>query len=140
MNLPIMIRSDGTDHTPMYRVIKEGAMRSMILAFTAATALVSAGAQAADLYPEAPPPAAEGPPPAYAPPRVAVVPEAPIVVEPRCPVIWRCGYWGCGWRQACPPLAAEVYPYPRYYGPYPYYRSYWGHYHPHWGYRRHWSG
>ncbi len=117
-------------------------MHSMILAFTAATALVSAGAQAraADLYPEAPPPAAEAPPPAFAPPRVAVVPEAPIVVEPRCPAIWRCGYWGCGWQRACPPLTAELYPYPRHYGPYSYYRPYWGPHHPHWGYRRHWSG
>ena len=114
-------------------------MRSMILAFTAASALawVQPG-QAADLYREGPPPAAETPP-AYAPPPVAVVPEAPVVVEPRCPVIWRCGYWGCGWRQACAPVITELYPYPRYYGPYPYYRH-WGHDHPHWGYRRHWSG
>jgi hypothetical protein len=45
-----------------------------------------------------------------------------------CRRVWRCGYYGCGWRRAC------------YWGPGPYYgygygpRPYWGH--RHW--RRHW--
>src|SRR5437763_16982614 len=29
--------------------------------------------------------------------------------EPRCPGLWRCGYWGCGWRAACAPVTADVY-------------------------------
>src|SRR5207247_1018378 len=83
--------------------------RNMVLAVTAAAAIVSAGAfsnaKSADLYPEAPPPVAEIPPPAAAPP-MAVVPRPPavVLVEPPCPVVWRCGYWGCGWRHACGPV------------------------------------
>ncbi len=77
-------------------------------------ALLSSQGKAADLYPtpELAPPAAEAPPPAaVAPPPVAVVPQPPAVVllEPRCPVVWQCGYWGCGWRQACGPVGAGVY-------------------------------
>jgi len=111
-------------------------------------ALLSSEGKAADLYPtpEPAPPAAEAPPPAaVAPPPVEVVPQPPAVVllEPRCPVVWQCGYWGCGWRQACRPVGAGLYysaPYSGYYGPYRgYHRPYWGH-HPHWGYGRHWSG
>jgi hypothetical protein len=49
-----------------------------------------------------------------------------------CRRVWRCGYYGCGWRRAC------------YWGPGPYYgygygyRPYWrgGYYHRH--YRHHW--
>jgi len=118
----------------------------MVLA-AAAAAVVSAGfvnaAHAADLFPqEAPPPVAEAPPPAVAPP-VTVVPRPPavVVVEPPCPSVWRCGYWGCGWRPVCGPVGAEIYVGPRwgYYGAYRGYRGpYWDHGH-HWGYRRHWS-
>ena len=120
-------------------------MRSMVLAVTAIAAIVStatlSAAQAADLYPapEGPPPVAEAPPPAVVVPR----PPAVVLVEPQCPVVWRCGYWGCGWRHACGPVGPEVYvgPGPRwgYYGGYRGYRGpHWDHGH-HWGYRRHWS-
>ena len=122
-------------------------MRHLVIA--TATAIISAGAilsvaDAADLYTTPPPPAAEAPPPAgIAPPPVAVIPEAPIVVEPRCPTVWRCGYWGCGWRAACAPVTAEVYgvaPYWRHRFPYrEYRRPYWGYSHP-WGHWRHWEG
>jgi len=122
-------------------------MRNMVLAVTAAAAIVSAGAfsnaKAADLYPEAPPPVAEVPPPAAAPP-IAVVPRPPavVLVEPPCPVVWRCGYWGCGWRQACGPVGPAVYygaPRWDYYGAHRDYRGpYWGRGH-HWSYRHHWS-
>src|SRR6266567_655946 len=94
-------------------------MRSMVLA-AAAASVIPAGAflnaaKAADFYPpETQPPAAEAPPPTAAPP-VAVVPQPPavVLVEPQCPVVWRCGYWGCGWRQACGPVGPEVYYGPR---------------------------
>jgi hypothetical protein len=122
-------------------------MRNTVLAVTAATAIVSAGAfsnaKAADLYPEAPPPVAEAPPPAFAP-AVAFVPRPPavVLVAPPCPLVWRCGYWGCGWRQACGPVGPEVYygaPRFGYSGAYRSYRGpYWGR-GPHWGYRHHWS-
>jgi hypothetical protein len=124
-------------------------MRSVVLALGAAAAIVSGGmltnaAHAADLYPEpeGPPPAAEAPPPVVAPP-VAVVPRPPavVLVEPTCPVVWRCGYWGCGWSRACGPAGPEIYVGPRfgYYGAYRGYRGpYWGNGH-HWGYRHHWS-
>jgi hypothetical protein len=125
-------------------------MRHIILAVTTATALISSGAlsngaKAADLYstPQSVPPAAEAPPPAaVAPPPVAVVPQAPavVLVEPRCPVMWQCGYSGCGWRPACAPVGGDVYyggPRWSYYGGY--YRPHRGH-HPNWGYHRHWSG
>jgi len=131
-------------------------MRHIILAVTTATAVISSGAlsngaKAADLYPtpEPLPPAAEVPPPAaVAPPPVDVVPQVPavVLVEPRCPVVWQCGYWGCGWRPACGPVGADVY-YggPGYGGPRwgyngGHYRPPWGHYHPNWGYQRHWPG
>ncbi len=123
-------------------------MRHVIPAVSVATALISLGAlsnvaKAADLYPtpEPVPPAAEAPPPAVAPPPVAVVPQAPpvVLVEPRCPVVWQCGYWGCGWRAACAPVGAEIYYGGSRWGYYGgYYRPHWGH--PHWGYHRHWSG
>ena len=44
-----------------------------------------------------------------------------------CRRVWRCGYWGCGWRRSC-----WWRPGP-YYG-YGYYRPYW---HRSWGWRRH---
>jgi hypothetical protein len=129
-------------------------MRSMVLAATAAAAIVSAGsfwnaAGAADFSqaPEAPPPTAEAapPPPAYGPP-VAVAPRPPavVLVEPQCPTVWRCGYWGCGWRRACGPVGPEVYVGPRPWGYYGYgaYRTYHGPYWGHgqrWGHWRHWS-
>src|SRR6266699_3127826 len=131
-------------------------MRNIVIA--TATTIVSVVAvlgavEAADLY-TAPPPAAEAPPPAeeapppvaeaplpieVAPPALAVIPEASIVVEPRCPTVWRCGYLGCGWRTACAPVTADVYgvaPYWRHRIPYgygEYYRPNWGHSHPRWG-------
>ena len=131
-------------------------MRNVVLAVTAAAVMVSGGtlwnaAKAADLYPEGPPPAAEAPPPVLeAPPPVAVVPRPPavVLVEPQCPPVWRCGYRGCGWRQACGPVGPTVYygaPRWGYSGGYRGYRGpYWGHephwnYGHHWGYRRHWS-
>ncbi len=125
-------------------------MRYFVIA--TATTIISVGAilttgEAADLYTTPPPPAAEAPPPAeLAPPPVAMIPEAPVIVrvEPRCPTIWRCGYWGCGWRAACAPVTSEVYgvaPYWRYRAPYrEYHRPYWGYSHPRWGYRHHWAG
>src|SRR6266566_3274118 len=114
------------------------------IALVTASALMAGGtivstADAADLY-TTPPPAAEVPPPAeeapppvaeappaveVAPPAVAVIPGGPVVVEPRCPTVWRCGYWGCGWRAACAPVTAEVYgvaPYWRHRFPYREYR------------------
>jgi len=122
----------------------------MVLA-AAAASVIPAGAflnaaKAADFYPpETQPPAAEAPPPTAAPP-VAVVPQPPavVLVEPQCPVVWRCGYWGCGWRQACGPVGPEVYYGPPRWGHYGYgaYRGYRGPYWgrgPHWGYRHHWS-
>src|SRR6266498_5179124 len=124
-------------------------MRSMVLA-AAAASVISAGAflnaaKAADFYPpETQPPAAEAPPPTAAPP-VAVVPQPPAVVpvEPQCPIVWRCGYWGCGWRAACAPVTADVYeviPSWRYRAPYREYHRPWGYSHPRWGYRHHWAG
>jgi len=122
------------------------------IAFAAATTIISVGtilttADAADLYTmPPPPPAAEAPPPAeVAPPRVAVIPEARVLVpvEPRCPIVWRCGYWGCGWREACAPVTADVYeviPSWRYRAPYREYHRPWGYSHPRWGYRHHWAG
>jgi hypothetical protein len=125
----------------------------MRVVIATATTIISVGAvlgaaEAADLYTTSPPPpAAEAPPPVeVAPPAVAVFPEAPIVVEPRCPTLWRCGYLGCGWRAACAPATAEVYgvaPYWRhdfsyreYHRPYWRYsdpRSGWGYSHRRWG-------
>src|SRR6266567_4212041 len=109
---PIIVADTGL--IPAAWRYREDVMRNMVLAVTAAAAIFSAGAfsnaKAADLYPEAPPPVAEIPPPAAAPP-MAVVPRPPavVLVEPRCPVVWQCGYWGCGWRQACGPVGAGVY-------------------------------
>jgi hypothetical protein len=126
---------------------EEDFMRSAFLAVTAA-ALVSAGAslsaaRAADLYPEAPPRAAEAPPPEVAPPPVAVVrPPAVVLVEPECPVVWRCGYWGCGWRRACAAVGPEIHARPWGYYGYGAYRTYHGPYWGHgqrWGHWRHWS-
>src|SRR5262249_22701426 len=113
-------------------------VRHIVIA--AATTIITAGVElsavdAADLYttpPPAPPPVAEAPPPVeVVPPSVAVIPEAPVIVEPRCPTVWRCGYWGCGWRAACAPVTAGVYgvyPYWRHEFPYHEYRR------PNWGY------
>jgi hypothetical protein len=120
-------------------------MRSTVLAIAAAAGMVSTGAllsaaQAADFYPmpEAPPPAAEA-----APPPVAIAPRpAVVLVEPPCPVVWRCGYWGCGWRRACGPVGPEVYVRPWGYYGYGAYRTYHGPYWGHgqrWGHWRHWS-
>lgn len=63
------------------------------------------------------PPPAYGPPPsAYAPPPYAI-PYAASPVRPACGLQWRCGPWGCGWRQVCHP---EIYARPyRGYGPPP---------------------
>src|SRR5262249_58249492 len=94
-------------------------MRHIVIA--AATTIISVGAplsaaDAADLYttppppptaeaPAAPPPVAEAPAP-VAPPSVAVIPKAPVIVEPRCPRVWRWGYWGCRGGGACAPGTA----------------------------------
>jgi hypothetical protein len=134
-------------------------MRHLVLAVVVVTSMTSGvlinSAKAADLYPtppEAPPPVTEAPPPPVAeapppavvpPPAVAVVPGPPVIVEPSCPVVRQCGPWGCGWRQACAPLAREFYygrPYLGYYDHRGYYPRYWGHHGPRWGYGRHWSG
>src|SRR5262245_5992831 len=42
-----------------------------------------------------------------------------------CSVVWRCGYYGCGWRRVC---------WAPYYGGYGYYRPHYG-YRPYYGYR-----
>ncbi|HVV61009.1 MAG TPA: hypothetical protein VHD14_04550 [Pseudolabrys sp.] len=43
-----------------------------------------------------------------------------------CRRVWRCGYWGCGWRRVCS-WAPGPYYYRGYYRPYPYYGyRYWG--------------
>src|SRR6266496_6032355 len=136
-------------------------MRNIVIA--TATTIISVVAvlgavEGADLYTmpppaaEAPPPAEEAPPPVVqapppikvAPPAVAVIPEAPIIVEPRCPTVWRCGYLGCGWRTACAPAEAYgVAPYWRHGFSYrEYHRPYLGFSHPRagWGYSRPRSG
>jgi hypothetical protein len=96
-------------------------VRQSVLAIIAALAVMSAAllqAHAADLETTAPPPAAEAPPPpVFTPPAVAVVPGP---VAPPCPVVRRCGYWGCGWRPVCGPVAGV------YWGPHGGYRPYWG--------------
>jgi hypothetical protein len=121
-----------------------------------ATVLIGGGAilttaNAADLYTTPPPaaelplpPAAEAPPAVeVAPPAVVVVPERRVVIEPGCATVWRCGYWGCGWRASCAPATAEVYgstPYWHHRIPYgygAYYGRNWGHSHPRWGHWRH---
>ena len=117
-------------------------MRNLLIALTAAGGMVSGGAlfgavSAADFSAEGPPPVAEAPPPVAPPPAVGVVPRpAAVIVEPPCPVVWRCGYWGCGWRPGCGAFGAEVYVGPRwgYYRGYHGYRGYWGH-----GYRANWG-
>jgi hypothetical protein len=122
----------------------------MRFAIVSATAVIAGGAiltaaNAADLY-TTPPPTAEAPPPppvveappavTVAPPAVVVVPERRVFVEPSCPTIWRCGYWGCGWRASCAPVTAEVYGAAPGYAYYRY-RPNWGHSHPRWGHWRH---
>jgi hypothetical protein len=105
-------------------------LRQSLLAIVAALALTPATlmpAHAADLEVTPSPPAAEAPPPAFAPPAVAVVP-GPVV--PPCPPVWRCGYWGCGWRPVCAPVAGV------YWGA-PWWRVHGG---PYWGRGYHWGG
>ncbi len=81
-------------------------MRSV--AFSTATLIavaLSFGVKAADLaYPPVAPPqvaVVPGPYSAQVPPPYGVAPSAP----PRsaCPLEWRCGYRGCGWRPVCVP-------------------------------------
>ena len=158
-------RSARNRYEKLRNIIKGGVvMRCMI---STATAVIAVGAilttaNAADLY-TTPPPAAEAPPPpvseapptvGVAPPavvvvperRVVVVPERRVIVESGCPTVWRCGYWGCGWRASCAPVTADVYgvaPYWRHRIPYGYgesYRPNWGHSHPRWGHWRHGEG
>jgi hypothetical protein len=31
----------------------------------------------------------------------AAIDEASVVDKVQCRMVWRCGYWGCGWRRAC---------------------------------------
>jgi hypothetical protein len=128
-----------------------------MFAIASATAVIAGAAiltatNAADLY-TTPPPATEAlpPPPVVetpravevAPPAVVVVPQRRVFVAPGCPTIWRCGYWGCGWRASCAPVTPEVYGAARYwqhripYGYGAYYRPNWGHSHQRWGHWRH---
>ena len=105
-------------------------MRHIILAGTAALTTMFSQAHAADLE-TVPPPAAETLPPADVPP--------PAVA---CPVVWRCGYWGCGWRPVCAPVPGGYWG-PRAWGFYgPYGRPYWGGpYHRYAGWHRpYWGG
>jgi hypothetical protein len=101
---------------------------------------------AADLGVAPPPPVSEAPPVVAPPPVVAVAPP-PVAVAP-CPVVRRCGYWGCGWRPVCGPIVRPYWAGAawRYYGPYGYRRfgmgygpaygrGYWGG-HPGWGHYR----
>jgi hypothetical protein len=95
-------------------------VRRIILAGSAALAAMLSQAHAADLE-TVPPPAAETPPLAdMPPPAVAVAP------EPACPIVWQCGYWGCGWRPICAPAPGGYWGPPAwgFYGPYG--RPYWG--------------
>jgi hypothetical protein len=107
-------------------------VRQSILAVMAVSAVMLAAplrAPAADLETTPLPPAVEAPPPAaVAPPAVAVVPGPP------CPVVRRCGYWGCGWRPVCAPVAGAYWGGPGwgFYGPNGGYRPYWGRGY-HWG-------
>jgi hypothetical protein len=56
-----------------------------------------------------------------------------ITESVRCRLVWRCGYYGCGWRRVCwAPYGFYGYGY----RPYGFYRPHWGY--RHWGYRRHW--
>jgi len=81
-----------------------------------------------------------------APTAATAMPIAPIAASPGladnvayfCPPAWRCGPYGCGWRQFCGWRPGP------YYGAYGFARPYWG-YRPwgrpwayHWGYRRYW--
>ena len=76
---------------------------------------------------------------AMALPAAAAVKEAAGAIDPieavHCRLVWRCGYYGCGWRRVCwaPPYYGGGYGYyrpPAYYRPYgyygggPYYRPY----------------
>jgi hypothetical protein len=105
-------------------------MRHVVLAITTATAMMAAGSvsngtNAADL---GLPPAEVVSPVAVPPPRADVPPEPSQLAAPleeRCPLVWRCGYAGCGWREVCPPSGAEVYP-----GPNGGYRPFGGYYRP----------
>jgi hypothetical protein len=113
-------------------------VRHNILTAIAASAAISATllqARAADLETAPPsPPAVEAPPPAVAaPPAVIVAPAPP------CPVVWRCGPWGCGWRSVCAPLVGAYWgpPAVRFYGSYGYYRP-WGGYRPYVGQHHGW--
>ena len=124
-------------------------MRQTFLAIIAASAGMLLQAHAADFEVEPAPPVAEAPPEPYGPPPVAEAPPerygAPpaVVVAPelRCPLVWRCGPWNCGWRPVCGPLARGFYgpPGPRYWHGYGRYagvgRPYWG---ERWGDWGHW--
>ena len=107
-------------------------MRQSLFAIFAALVVLPVAllpARAADIENTPPPPVAEAPPPpAVAPPAVAVVPGPPV---PPCPVAWRCGYWGCGWRPVCGPVGGV------YWGG-PGWRGYYGR--PYWGRGYHWGG
>ncbi len=68
-----------------------------------------------------------------------------------CQSVWRCGYYGCGWRRICWAPRVSYYrphyrpyhhhyqhrPHYTYHRPYyrPYYRTYHRHYHSRWAYR-----
>jgi hypothetical protein len=53
--------------------------------------------------------------------------ELKVTENVTCSAVWRCGYYGCGWRRVC---------WAPYYGGYGYYRPYYGYryYRPYYGY------
>jgi len=135
MNLraPVIdLQSNPMDFGRFHRESSEDVVRQSLFAILAALVLLPAAflpARAADIETTPPPPTAEAPPPpAVAPPAVAVVP-GPAV--PPCPVVWRCGSWGCGWRPVCGPVGGV------YWGA-PGWRGYYGR--PYWGRGYRWGG
>jgi hypothetical protein len=75
-----------------------------------------------------------------APAQALTLPAAPLkqaaaaldpTVTVHCRTVWRCGYYGCGWRRVCwgPPVHYRPY---GYHHPYRYYRPYVRYYRPYW--------
>jgi len=100
-------------------------MRKLLVTATAAAALFAAGLLAS--------PPAEAMPLAQPNGLTAAIPDNNLTQDVAyfCRRVWRCGYWGCGWRRMC--TWGPGYGY----GGYPGYYSY-GYARP-WGWRhRHW--